>query len=193
MKFNKWSRFFTLLTALWCIVVFATGCATAWTGEAINIITLLGPAITSALAILAAFGGGVSPAALKAIQSWSTQAVSGLQEVKDLIDQYSAADTTAKPGLLTEIQTALKVIVDNLTAILPTIHVDNPQTQAKILAVIEAVQAELVALVNVVPALQGNVTSHNELKAIMAQLKTPQEFKNDFNAKVAEFGKEYEI
>ena len=191
--FNRISRFFALFTLLWCIAAFAVACTGAWTGEAINIIQLLVPSITSILSILSAFGVGIPATAMTAIQGWATEATTGLQTVAGLIQQYNTAEATAKPGLLTEIQTTLHVISSNLAAILPEIHVTDPKTEAKITAIIGLVANEIAALINLVPAIQGTVTSHAELKALMAQLKTAKEYRNDFNAAVESFGKEYQI
>lgn len=185
------NRINLIWTLLW-LTMLLTGCSTAWTSEAVNIITLLGPAITSILGILSAFGLGLPPTVMSAVSAWSATAVTGLQQVKALIDQYNTATAAAKPGFLTEIQTALKVIDDNLLALLPTIKVTDPGTQAKILAVVGAFQSELAALIALVPALQGK-TGHEETKRLIADLKTAKEFKKDFNAQVAPFGKQYEI
>lgn len=181
------TRIFLLWTMTWIVLLLA-GCTATWTQEAINIITLLGPAISSALAILSAFGLGLSPNVATAVSQWSTSAISGLQQVKTLIEQYDAAQATAQPGILVEIQNALAAIVSNLSTILPTIKVTDPSTQAKILAVIEAVQSELAALVNLVPAIQGKVTAHEDLKKLVAAVKSPKEFKHEFNAAVDAFG-----
>ncbi len=190
---NNTSRFFALVTVLWVIALFATACTTVWTSEAINIIQLVVPAITGALSILTAFGAGVSPAALQAVQSWGTQAAAGLQEVAGLIEQYNTADKTAQPGLLEEIKTGLNVIVSDAQTVLADIHITNAATQAKIIAVFDTVISELGALINLVPALKGEVTSHEELKKLVAAVKSPKEFKNDYNSKVEEFGKQYRI
>ena len=187
------SRFFALFTLIWTICLFTTGCTATWTGEAIQIINLLVPAITAALSILTAFGQGVSPDVLAAVNKWSDEARVDLQNVAGLIDQYNNAEASAQPGILTEIQTALNVVEANLSTLLPEIHVANATTQAKIMAVIEAVQSELVALINLVPALKGEVKSHKEVKALMAAVKSPEEFRDDFNSKAGEFGDQYRI
>src|SRR5450755_4319407 len=173
------------------ITMLLTACTTSWVTEAQNIITLLGPAITSALAILAAFGVGLSPAVATAVGAWSKDAITGLGQVKTMIDQYNAAAATAKPGILTEIQGVLTVIANNLTAILPTIKVTDASTQAKILAVIEAVASEMAALITLVPAVQvaeksgGKMSIMELMKAFEgAHLKLSHEFKADFNSKV---------
>jgi hypothetical protein len=192
MKRNLLYRIFLLWTMAW-VIMLLVGCTAAWTTEAINIITLLGPAISSILGILAAFGYGLSPEVSATFQKWSADAIAGLQEVKALIEQYDAAEAAAKPGLLVEIQTALSVISSNLQAILPTLHVTDPHTQAQIEAVVNAVAAEIAALLNLIPALQGTVTSHEHLKALVSAVKGPKEFKKDFNSKAGFFGKSFEI
>lgn len=197
----KLSRFFALFTILWCLML-AVGCAANWISEATNIIQLLVPSITSILSILTAFGVpvGLSAAALAAVQSWANQATAGLQTVGGLIDQYNKAEATAQPGILTEIQTVLSTIVANLSTILPEIHVTDPSSQAKITAVIEAVQAEMQALINLVPAIKSATESstdpHEQLKKIASapafhELKSAKSYRSDFNSKAGVFGKEY--
>jgi hypothetical protein len=187
MKRSTLIRINLLWTLAWMTMLLA-GCTASWVNEATNIISLLGPAITSILAILAAFGVGLSPSVASALEKWSTDAETGLQQVGTLINQYNAAEATAQPGILAEIQTLLGVINTNLTSILPTIHVTDPSTQAKILAIVEAFQSELSALIALVPALQGKVADHDEAKRLMAAVKSANSFKIDFNAKVDAFG-----
>ena len=200
MRFNL-PRIIAVLLLFW-LVVNVTACSTAWTSEAVNIINLLVPSITSILGILAAFGLGLSPQAVTDVQNWANQATAGLQTVASLIDQYNAAEATAQPGLLVEIQTALSTITSNLSTLLPEIHVTDPGTQAKILAVVEAVQAEMTALINLVPAIKNAQASGaspaDQLKAIVndpafAALKSAKDYKKDFNSKAGVFGKAYEL
>ncbi len=190
---NNVSRFFALFTIAWLLLVFATACTTAWTSEASSIISLLVPALSSLAAILSAFGVGLSPQVVTSVNSWAAQSQAALATVKDLIAQYDAATADAKPGILSSIKAALDAVVGNLQIILPELHVANAQTQAKITAILQLVEGEMVALINLVPALNGQVTSHHELKSLMAALKSPQEFKQEFNSQIAEFGDQYKI
>jgi len=187
MKRSTLNRILLLWTLTWVIMLLA-GCTTSWVTEATNIIALLGPAVSSILAILAAFGVGLSPAVATQFQKWSADAEAGLQQVATLINQYNTAEAGAQPGILTEIQTLLGVINSNLTTILPTLQVTDPSTQAKIEAIVEAFQSELAALIALVPALQGTVTDHDEVKKLMANLKSAKNFKATFNDCVAAFG-----
>lgn len=178
------------LFAILNLMLLVTGCTTAWTSEASNIITLLVPAIASALSILAAFGVGLSPTAMSSIQAWAKQATDSLATVKSLIDQYNAAEATAKPGLLTEIETVIATITNNLAELEPQLHITDPSTQAKISAVIGAIQAELNSLLNLIPVIQGQPLAAEEMHARIKTLKTASQFKADFNAKVAALGPE---
>jgi hypothetical protein len=193
MNYRSLSRFFFAFTLIWCLCVFVVGCTTSWVSEATSIIQLLVPAISSILGILSAFGAGLSPAAMTDVESWANQATTGLQTVAGLINQYNTAEATAQPGILTEIQTALSTITSSLGTILPEIHVTDPNTQAKIIAIINLVSSEMTALINLVPALKGEVTSHDELKKLIAAVQSPKEFKSAFNDQAGTFGKQYEI
>jgi hypothetical protein len=191
VKYRK--LWFSLFFLMICLHLIA--CSTAWTSEASSIISLLVPAIEAALGILAAAGVGLSPNVLTQIQSWATQAQTALAEVKTLITQYNTAEASAQPGILSKIQTLLNTIASNLTAILPTLHVSDPATDAKVQLVIQAIAGEISALIALLPAVQGAVTSSEELKALIEKsgYKHPKEFRKDFNEKAGAFGKQYEI
>lgn len=183
-----------LLFATLDLCLLIAGCTTAWTTEASNIITLLVPAVQAVFLILQSLGAGVPSTVLTSVQAWSTEAVHDLNDViKPLIDQYNAAEVAAQPGILAQIDAAIGVLVTNLNTILPTLHVENANQQARIVAIVTLIANELTALMNLVPAIQGKVTSHHEFKALMSALKSPEEFKKEFNAEAGAFGKEFEI
>lgn len=189
----KYHRAFTLLFTASLLSLLAA-CSTDWVSQANAIISVLVPSIVAALGILSAFGVGVSPEVLTAVQKWAAEAQHDLQNVvKPLIDEYNAASAGAKPGILSEIQTALGVISGNLETLIASIHVTNPRTQAQIKAIFSAIQSELVALGNLVPVLQGKVAStHEQMKAVHA-LKSARQFRDHFNGLTAEFGEQYQI
>ena len=188
-KHPRLQRFF-LLSAVFHFCLLLTACSSDWVSQAVAIVGVLEPAVMAALSILAAFGLGLSPDVLTKIQAWAQQIQSDLTNViKPLIDQYNQAAADAKPGLLAEIQTALQVVQTNMSNILAAAHVADPAKQAKINAILGAIQAEITALVNLVPVLQGKVTdTHEQIKAVHA-LKSAEKFKHDFNNLVhQEFG-----
>ena len=177
----------SLTLLLFVVCLHLAACSTAWTSEASSIIAMLDPAIIAALGILTAFGVGLSPSVLTQVQNWSSQAQTALAEVRALIDSYNTAEAGQQPGILQEIQTGLSTIASGLTDILGILHVSNPQTQAKISAIFQAVAEELSALIALVPALQGKV-GMKEAKRLAANVKTAEEFKEYFNQMVAQFG-----
>jgi hypothetical protein len=185
-------RFF-LLYALFSLLLFATGCGN-WTTEASAIIALLGPAITSALAILASFGIGVSPTVLAAIQAWGASAQDALTNViEPAIQAYNDAASDAKASLLSEIQAALNSIISNLTSLLADIHITDPGTQSKVLAIFTLISGFLTSLVNLIPVLQGKVTDTEKAKALVAAVVPPKTFKKEFNDAVSSFGNQFEL
>ena len=185
----RFIQFFLLFNLLFLLA----GCTAAWTTEAISIIGVLELAVPSILAILGAVGVSLAPGVLTLVQKWATEAQKDLADLKNLIDQYSAAAADAKPGILITIQNLVKVISANLQAILADIHVEDPALQQRISEIITAVADELVALLNLIPVVQAKVTDHDEVKALLVQLKSAKAFKKDYNSKAAEFGKQYEI
>lgn len=192
---------FLLLAITIDAVLFLAGCTTSWVTEASSIVTLLGPAIASALEILAAFGVGLSPAIAASITAWGKQAQTALQQVATLINQYNAAAATAKPGILSEIQTLLSTISGDLATLLPTLHVTDPATQAKIIAVFNAVAGELAALVILIPSLKSASALEDHTAALLqiakaahaAHVKSAQQFASDFNKKAGALGPQYKI
>jgi hypothetical protein len=182
-------------------LLFLAACDASWVSEAQSILTLLGPAISAVLEILSAFGMGLSPAVAADFTSWEQQAQVGLSQVGTLISQYNAAEASAKPGILSEIQTLIQTISNNLNTILPTLHVEDAGTQAKITAVFTAILAELQGLAALIPAVQVASAMEDQTAALeymagaakKAGLKSAKQFADDFNRKAGAFGKQFRI
>jgi hypothetical protein len=202
MKLSRMNLKRFLLTALTIdALIFLVGCTTSWVSEASSILALLGPAISAALEILAAFGVGVSPVVAESIAAWGEDAQTALTQVATLITQYQAAEASAQPGILGSIQTLLTTVSDNLAALLPTIKITDPTTQAKVIAVFEAVQAEIAALASLIPSIQtaSQMTEHTDALLVVAtaakqfRVKSAKQFKSDFNKLADAFDKKYEV
>jgi len=189
---NKFQRICLLLAIVYSILLLSA-CTTTWTSEAQSIISIIEAAIPSLLAILAAFGVTLAPSVVSAVQSWATQAQLALTQVATLITQYETAAASAQPGILTQIETILTTVSNNLESILPTLHVTDPATQAKIVAVFTIVEDELVSLLELIPVIKGEVTDHDAMKALIAKVKSAKEFKHDYNIAAGKFGRQYEI
>lgn len=194
MKFNK-KLFLRALSVfvLLDLCLLLAGCGD-WESQASGIISLLGPAITAALQILAAFGIGISPAVAEQFNSWGQQAQTALTTVKSLIQQYKAALPADQSGILAKIQAALDALSANLSTLLAEIHVTNVATQTKIVAVFAAISEMLVAIVNLLPVVQGKVEDHHEqARLYVAYHDKAKDFKATFNRAAGAFGKTYEI
>jgi hypothetical protein len=198
-SFN-WKRFLFVAIAIDALLLL-TGCGVSWVAEASSIVTLLGPAIASALEILAAFGVGLSPVVAASIAAWGKDTQTALTQVGTLITQYNTAEASAQPGILGEIQSLLSTVSANLAALLPTIRITDPATQAKVIAVFNAVAAEISALVSLIPTLTAvsKMEDHTAALLVVAnaasqcKLKSAHNFASDFNKKAGALGKQYEI
>jgi len=196
----NWKRF--LLTAIAIdALLLLTGCVTSWVAEANSIVALLGPAISAALEILAAFGVGLSPAVAASIAAWGKDATTALSQVSTLIAQYNTAEAGAQPGILGEIQSLLSTVSANLAALLPTIRITDPATQAKVIAVFNAIAAEIAALVSLLPTLKSASVMEDHTAALLqiataasqCKLRSAHAFAKDFNDKAGVLGKKYQI
>jgi len=185
-------RLLALNVIVLCILL-TTGCNASWTAQAISIVAMLEPAILSALGIVTAFGVGVTPATLTAVQKWGAEAQTDLREVANLINSYNSADATEQPGILGRIQNILETITDNLNTILPDLHIADPVTQGRIFAVIGAIDSEIIALEKLVPILQGKTTTHAQLRVAVHAVKSADEFEKEFNVIAGSFGDQYRI
>jgi hypothetical protein len=198
MKLNRINRTIAvrclLLFALFNITLLLTGCTDTWVSSANGIISALIPAINAALAILAAFGIGVSPEALAAIQAWGTSAQNTLTNVvKPAIDAYNTAAAATQATLLTEIDAALNSIVSSLNTALAAIHVTDPASQAKIMAIFAVVQAFMVSLINLIPVLKNEVKDPVKAHELVRSVKSEKEFRHEFNSLTKEYGAQYQI
>ena len=139
-----------------CVTMMFTACSTAWIGAAEQIVAVLIPAATNVVALVAALQGKtVSAADLQAIQNAGTQAGADLQLIQALIAQYQKADASAKPGILNQIQTAIRTVEGNLNGLLPALHIQDVATQAKITAVVGILLSEVQSLAAIVPLVQA--------------------------------------
>ncbi|MGA7288836.1 MAG: hypothetical protein WBX02_12125 [Terriglobales bacterium] len=198
---SRMQRFFVrflLLYALLNLCLLLCACSTSWVTEAEGIIAALTPAVQGILVLLASLGAAIAPAVISSIQSWGEQAQNDLQNVVlPLIQQYNTAETTAQPGILTEISTAMATIVNGLTSILPSLHIDDPATQLKVQDVVTEVADEMQALLNLIPVIKGATSPADALRALAAhpevvtKLKSEKQFKKDYNAKIALCGTQF--
>ncbi|HEV2397777.1 MAG TPA: hypothetical protein VGS27_12600 [Candidatus Sulfotelmatobacter sp.] len=133
-----------------------TGCSTDWTQEAEQIVAAMIPAAANLVTLVAALQGKtVSAEDLAMIQSAGTQAGADLQLIESLIAAYEKANASAKPGILSQIQSAVNAVQAKLQGLLPALHIKDGATQAKIVAVVGILLSEVQSIAALVPVVQG--------------------------------------
>ncbi len=137
-----------------------TGCTTNWISEGEEIVSVLIPAATNIVAVVAALAGkAVSTADVQAIQAAGSQAEAGLQLIQSLMAAYEKADASAQPGILSQIETAINAVQNNLQNLLLALHIKDAATQAKITAVVGLVLSEVQSLAAIVPLVKAGAGS----------------------------------
>jgi hypothetical protein len=166
--------------------LFCSGCSTAWIGEAEQIVSVLVPASTNLVTLAATLQGSVSPADLHTIQAADTQVESDLQLMQSLIAQYQKAEAATQPGLLGQIQAATTGTQSELSGILPSLHIKDAATQAKISAVVGLLLSEVQSMAAIVPLVKpGPSTARMSLAPTQIRQQPPLtagEFVSSYNA-----------
>jgi len=193
MKFNR-SIFWKLMAvfAILDLCILMTGCGD-WESQASTIISLLGPAFQALVAILAAFGEGVSASVTTAFNNWAQQAQAALVNIKALIASYKTAAASEQPGILGEIEAGVSALTSNLTPIMDSLHITDPNSQAKFVAGVSAVTAFLAALAALIPAVSSAKDLKTEKALAVKAEESGKTFKSQFNAAASYFGPQYTI
>jgi hypothetical protein len=151
MKLKK-----SILAGLLALVMCATACSTSWVTEAIAITNALLPVAVNVIQLVTAMqGSGTSSGDVALAQKWATAVSADLTVVQTLLNQYNTAAAADKPGVLNKINDALHVVSGDLGTLLPALHITNPQTQAKVTAIVGLVEAEIGSIEALVAAAQG--------------------------------------
>ena len=142
------------------LVVLMTACSTDWVGEAEAIVSVMIPATSNIVALVAALQGkDVSAADLQMIQSAGAQVGTDLQLIEALIAAYQKADDTARPGILEKIQSGIASVQMNLQGLLQGLHIKDAATQTKVTAVVGILLAEVQSLEALVPVIKNEATA----------------------------------
>ena len=175
------------------IVVMLSGmlmwmaCSTAWVGEAEQIVAALIPATANLVTLAGTLEGkNISAADLQTIQSSGSQAGAELQLMQSLIAQYQTAEATAQPGLLNQIQAALRAVQLTLNDLLPALHIKDAASQAKIAAVVGILISEAESVAAIVPLLSAGASPGMTAMAARQMKRQPplsaSEFVTSYNA-----------
>ena len=142
-----------------CLVLFAllgltTACDASWVGQANGLISVIASAVEGVLGLVMAYGVSLSPTLQQQVQGWAEQIIADLNNVvKPLLDEYKNAADADKATIRGRIETALKTVTDNFANILGAVHVSNPAMQAKLTAILGAIQAAVISILNIIPAI----------------------------------------
>ncbi len=166
MKLNK-----SILAILLALAMFATACATSWVSEAIAITNALLPVAVNVIQLVTSMrGSGTSSEDIALAQKWAAAVSADLAIVQNLLTQYNTAAAADKPGFLNKLNDALQVVSSDLGTLLPALHITNPQTQAKVTAIVGLVEAEIRSIEALVATAQGKTTfARGTLKALDAK------------------------
>jgi len=150
---NKRGR--SALALLLAVTMIGAGCATDWVHEAREIIAVLMPATTNLVILVATVRGQeISAEDLAAVQNAGAEVRGDLNVIQDLIGAYDSADQKAKPGILTQIQSAIQAAQENLEGLTQGLHIKDRTTQAKVTAVLGILLAEVQSLAAILPVVQ---------------------------------------
>ena len=151
---KNWVGKVGLLLIVFAFLSTVTACDVNWVTQAESLIPVIAAAIEGALGLLLAFGVAVPPETITAIQGWAGAAVDALKNiVTPLIQDYNNAPADQKATILGKIKTALDDVAGKFVNILNVIHVTNPALQTKLTTIFAAIQAQVMALLNIIPAL----------------------------------------
>lgn len=185
-------RMFSVSMIVWaCLMTTACG---DWETQAINIIQLLGPALSALLSVLGAFGVGLSPVVMEKFNQYSLEAQNDLLTVKGLLQDIKNATAEAQPGLVSQIEAIMASLQQRLQEILPELHITNPDSQSRIVAAVNAVIGFITSILGLLPKVADPNLTVSAAKALNAEAqKKAGDFKHDFNSAIGYFGKQYEI
>jgi hypothetical protein len=161
------------------MVMFTVACSTAWVTQAEEIVAAVLPAITNIITLVGLAEGNVSAKDLSIITNSAAQANTALQTVGTLIDQYNAAPAEQKAGILAQINTAISTAQANIASILPQLHITDPASQQKVVAIIGVVQEEIASLQGLLPLIK---TGHMNKAAFLAKTMDAKHFRSRYNA-----------
>ena len=177
---TNYSLKFKALSVLLAVTMAFTACTSSWVAQAQAIVAILGPAVGVILNLIAAFGGKTVPLQDVAfVQTWTQQLQTDFGIIGQLLDKYNAAEATAKPGILTEIDTALQTAQGQLNQLLPALHITDVATVAKVTSLIGAVISSVESLMQLVAIAQGKAAGKRAVKA-----QNAKSFKAEFNARL---------
>jgi len=159
-----------------------SGCSAVWLNTAIADIPVIIQIITSILQIVAAAQSkGADPTMIAQVNNIGDEAKKDLQLVQSLVTQYQAASATAKPGLMSQIDTAITTAQANLNQILVVFHIQDPALQATIAGSVGLALSALLEIQSLIPPPPNAPTTRMAVSAKALKPRTAKQLKQEYN------------
>jgi hypothetical protein len=177
---GAWLVLILLVCAMW------TACSTNWVAEAEQIVAVMIPGIANVLTLIAALQGkNVSAQDVQAVRGTVAQAEADLNLVQSLVNEYQKADAKTQAGLLIQIQSEMTAVQGSLGSLLPALHIKDTATQAKIVAVLGVLAAELQSVQALIPPANASGMQTAAIAEVGAPKSVPltaEKFVKTYNA-----------
>lgn len=155
-----------LVSAAAVSAVGMEGCnAEQWIQTALADLPTIVQIVTSILSIASAAQGGVPASVLAQVNAYSTEAKNALTTADSVIQSYKAAQASARPGLLGQIDSALVAAQTNLSNILSVFQVTDQTMQATVAAAVGSAITVILAIQALVPAPPSTSQHRHALQA----------------------------
>jgi hypothetical protein len=128
------------------------GCnANAWISTVLADLPTILQIITSILGIVGSVAA-VPASVLAKVNQWGADAKAALQAAQNVITAYQTAQSTAKPGMLAEIDSALSAALANLSSILSAFQISDTTLEGVIAAALGSAITAVLAIEALVPS-----------------------------------------
>jgi predicted small secreted protein len=165
-----------LIVPVLALAMLAAACSTSWIQTAQQYIAIIVPAVADVIGILQLSGvKGVSTTAMNTVSGYAQQATTDLQSIGTLLTQYSSANATTTSQ---RIDAAANDAKQNLSLILPALHITDPNTVSKVTGAVNLA-------VNTIAQLQALLPASPSTTPVLAHLgkpPKPSELQKQFNS-----------
>ena len=180
---NKWGRI--ALALVLGVTMIGSGCSTNWVQQGQEIIAVLMPAAANLVRLVATLEGKeISAEDLALVQKAGSEVGADLTLVQALLGAYESADQNAKQRILNQIESAIQAAQENLQGLMLGLHIKDESTRVKVTAIVGILLAEVQALAEILPVVQGQGAGTRGRAAAMRRKKpmSAGEFSNSYNA-----------
>lgn len=168
-------------------LVFSTACpSTADVFTTINgILVEVGPALQIVIELLPLLTHKNIPQNVQqGISQWDTEVTADVKKLQDLITQFKA--DVHNPTLEADVNAAIATVTDQLSTILPMIHVLDAATQQKITEIEMAISAGILEVENIINQVEGKTSAKRAVtvQGFTVEVHDGKSFKKQVNTVV---------